>query len=200
VLTVDNPRIAEVIETGTSEFKAECYELHALPPLGSLVKTMGGQTGIYAIVYNASTSSIEPGRRPIARGKGEPDEEAVYRSNPQLSRLLRSEFSSLVVGFSEDDVVLQRLPPTPARIHSFVYMCSDEEVRVFSRSLDFLTVLLSARVQASLEEVTAAALRQFSRAHEEPRQFLISAGKETSVLLGSDYARLRAILARLGPK
>ena len=194
---MDDRRIAEIIEAGTAEFTAECYELYGLPPLGSLVKTSAGGIDVYGILYSASTSSIDPGRRPIARGRDEPDEEAVYRSNPQLGKLLRSEFSSLIVGFRENGSIKQRLPPAPARIHSFVFLCSDEEVRAFSRSFDFLTVLLNARVQAPVDEVTAAALRLFSKASAEPGRFLVLAGKEISVVLGSDYGRLRAILPRL---
>ena len=73
-------RIAEVIEASTAQFTAQCYELYELPPLGSLVKT----GDIYGIVCHAETAGLEPGRRPIARGKDEASEEAVYQSSPQL--------------------------------------------------------------------------------------------------------------------
>lgn len=75
------------------------------------------------MVYNATTASIEPGRRPIARGKDEATEEALYRSNPQLLKLLRSEFNALVVGHRQGDKLYHYLPPKPARIHGFVYLC-----------------------------------------------------------------------------
>ena len=47
------------------------------------------------------SASVEPGRRPIARGRDEASEEAVYQSSPQLARLLRSEFTALVVGYAD---------------------------------------------------------------------------------------------------
>jgi len=190
-------KIAEVIEASTTEFAAECYELYNLPPLGSLVKTADGETELYGVVYNASTSSVEAGRRPIARGRNEDSEEAVYRSNPQLSKLLRSEFSSIVVGHRIEKILHQYLAPGPARIHGFVYLCPPEEVREFSGSLDFLSVLLNVRLSVPGEEVAGAALRQMSLAHEDRRRFLVAAGKELAVMLGDDFNRLRSVLARI---
>ena len=100
--TVEAERVGEVIEASTTEFAAQCYELYQSPPLGSLVKTRDSSVDLYGIVYNAATTSIEPGRRPLARGKDEVTEEEVYRTSPQLLKLLRSEFNALVVGHLHD--------------------------------------------------------------------------------------------------
>ncbi|MFC2045419.1 hypothetical protein ACFLUH_01910 [Chloroflexota bacterium] len=152
---------------------------------------------LYAIVYHATTGSLEPGRRPIARGKDEASEEAIYSSNPQLSQLLSSEFSALVVGHKQDGRLHQYLPPAPARIHGFVYLCSPEEIKEFSRSLGFLNMLLSAKLPVSTEELVAASLRRMGEAHENPGTFLVSAGKELAVLLGGEFNQLKAILGRI---
>ena len=56
-------RVGEVIEASTTEFVAQCYELYQSPPLGSLVKTTDLPVELYGIVYNAATTSLEPGRR-----------------------------------------------------------------------------------------------------------------------------------------
>jgi hypothetical protein len=191
------PRIAEVIEASTTEFVAQCYELYQLPPLGSLVKTIDAPVELYGIVYNATTASIEPGRRPIARGKDEKDEAAIYQSNPQLLKLLRSEFTALMVGHRQGDKLYHYLPPTPARIHGFVYLCPTEEVREFSRSLAFLNILLGSRLPVSVEELTGASLRQMSQAYDDKRAFLLAAGKELAVMLSADFNRLKAILGRI---
>ncbi len=144
-------RVGEVIEASTTDFVAQCYELYQSPPLGSLVKTTDLPVELYGIVYNATTASLEPGRRPIARGKDETSEEEIYRSSPQLLKLLRTEFSTLVVGYRENEKLYRYLPPKPARIHSFVYLCSADEVREFSQSLDFLNILLNTHLQVSAE-------------------------------------------------
>ncbi len=189
-------KIGEVIESGSDRFVAECYELHTPPPLGSLVRTTDGQVEIYGVVCNASTESIDPGRRPLARGREESEEGNIYRQHPQLSRLLRTTFDTLVIGHGQGDALHHYLPPRPPRVHSFVYLCEGDEVRRFTRSLDFLAILLSARV-ASVDEVVSACLRQAAGAHDDERAFLVRAGKELAVLLGGELNRLNAILRRI---
>ena len=190
-------RVGEVIEAGTAEFVAQCYELYQSPPLGSLVKTADLPVELYGIVYNANTSSIDPGRRPIARGKDETSEEAIYRSSPQLQKLLRTEFSAVVVGYKEGEKLHYFLPPKPARIHSFVYECSADEVREFSQSFAFLNILLNSRLQIPIEELVGASLRQMKQVQSDPQAFLVTAGKELAVLLSNDFIQLNSILRRL---
>ena len=190
-------RVGEVIEASTTDFVAQCYELYEIPPLGSLVKTRDQSVELYGIVCNAATTSLEPGRRPIARGKDETSEEEIYRSSPQLLKLLKSEFSALVVGYKKGDKLYHHLPPQPARIHSFVYLCPPEEVKEFGRSFDFLNILINARLPVPTEELVAASLRQMSQAYEDPRAFLVAAGKELAILLSGNLNQLKAILGRI---
>ena len=190
-------RVGEIIEASTTEFVAQCYELYQSPPLGSLVKTTDLPVELYGIVSYATTASLEPGRRPIARGKDEASEEAIYRSSPQLAKLLRTEFTALVVGYRDNEKLYHYLPPKPARIHSFVYLCSPGEVREFSQSFSFLNLLLNTHLPVSAEEITSASLRQMSQVYEDPRAFLVAAGKELAILLGGEFNRLRAILERI---
>ena len=190
-------RVGEVIEASTTDFVAQCYELYQSPPLGSLVKTTDLPVELYGIVYYATTASLEPGRRPIARGKDEASEEEIYRSSPQLLKLLRTEFSALVVGHRQGDKLFHYLPPKPARIHGFVYLCSPDEVREFGQSFDFFNILLSAHLPVSTEEIVAASLRQMSQVYEDRQKFLVAAGKELAVLLGGEFNRLKAILGRI---
>ena len=174
-------RVGEVIEASTTDFVAQCYELYQLPPLGSLVKVQDEQVTLYGVVYHATTGSLEPGRRPIARGKDAASEEEVYRASPQLSKLLKSEFSVLAVGHRQDDKLYHYLPPKPARIHGFVYLCGPEEVREFSQSFDFLNILVNTHLPVSADEIIAAVLRQMSATQEDPHAFLVAAGKELHV-------------------
>jgi hypothetical protein len=161
--------------------------------LGSLVKT----GDIYGIVCYAETAGLEPGRKPIARGKDETSEEAVYQSSPQLLKLLRSEFTAAVVGYKYGDKIYRYLPPQPAHIHSFVYLCQPDEIKEFGQSFDFLHILINATLPIPTEELIAAALRQMSRTQEDSRAFLVAAGKELANLLSSDFIRLKNILEKL---
>jgi hypothetical protein len=195
---MDEPeRVGEVIEASTTDFVAQCYELYQSPPLGSLVKTRDQEVELYGIVYDATTTSLEPGRRPIARGKDEVAEEEIYRTSPQLLKLLRSEFSALVVGHRQGDKPYHYLPPKPARIHGFVYLCPLEEVKEFSQSFDFLNILVNTRLPVSVDEIVAASLRQMSQAHEDRHAFLVAAGKELAILLSGQFNQLKAILGRI---
>lgn len=197
-------KIGEVIEASTGEFTAQCYELHRPPPFGSLVKTREGEVEIYGVVSRAETTSIEPGRRPIARGKEEKEEEDIYRASPQLEKLLRTDFDALVVGHREGgggresekgEKLHHYLPPRPARIHSFVYLCDRAEAVQFSQSLDFLSILVGAGGQA--DELIAASLRHVAAEQQAPQDFLTRAGKELAVLLGGETNRLNTILRRI---
>ena len=192
-------KIGEVIEASTGQFVAECYELHSPPSLGSLVKTSDGDVEIYGVVCNAATESIESNRRPIARGREEATEESIYRQNPQLSKLLRTTFDTLVIGHSvgaQRAVPLHYLPPRPPRVHSFVYLCEKDEVCRFTQSLDFLPILLNTRT-GTVDEIVSACLRQASCAQDDRHAFLVKAGKEIAVLLSGDLNRLNAILRRI---
>jgi hypothetical protein len=190
-------RVGEVIEASTTDFIAQCYELYQIPPLGSLVKTKDLPLELYGIVYNATTTSLEPGRRPIARGKDETTEEEIYRQSPQLLKLLKSEFGAVVVGHKQNGKLYHYLPPKPAKIHGFVYQCPPEEVKEFGQSFDFLNMLINARLPVPAEELISASLRQMSQAYEDPRAFLVAAGKELAILLSGNLNQLKAILGRI---
>jgi hypothetical protein len=190
-------KIGEVIEASSAEFTAQCYKLHQAPPLGSLVKTQDKLGDIYGVIYNVETHSLEPGRRVVARGENLEAEEEIFKANPQLSRLLTTDFRVLVVGHVEGKSWHHYLPPKPASIHSFVYTCQLEEVRAFTRSLDFLSLIVNARIPVPVDEVAGACLRYASQAHQDPNAFLVKAGKELACMLSSDVKRLNSLLKRL---
>jgi len=190
-------KIGEVVETSNAEFLVQCYDLDGTPPLGSMVKTRGKGGEIYGIVYVSATHSIEPGRRITVRGKSHSSEADVFKANPQLAKLLCSDFKALVVGHSREKGVYQYLPPSPASIYAFVHTCTPEEVRVFTRSLDFLNLMIESRMTVSPDEVIAAFLRYASLTHPQPEEFLVKAGKELAWTLSNDIRRLDSILKRL---
>ena len=192
-----NNRLGEVVEASTSEFTTQCYRLYEAPPLGSLVRS-GDDAPVYAVVYEVATRSMDPARHPIPRGQDEDTEEGVYLSNPQLNRLLATEFRAVVVGHRSDGEVRRYLAPLPPRIHSFVYRCDGEELQAFSSSLDFMPIILAAPVTAT-DDVLTSFLRQASATHPEPERFLVEAGKELAVHLGGQLQRLNSALRRLSP-
>ena len=216
-------RIGEVVEAASHRFLAQCYRLYCSPPLGAFVRTQSVRTSlssladgqqeeiqgwaeadtshVYAVVCGISTESLDAGRPVIARGEDENKDEDVYRSNPQLERLLCTRFEALIVGHNDGDTYNQYLPALPPRIHSFVYLCTSEEVSRFTRSMDFLNLLVNSvpSGQGIADEVVAACLRQAGAQMEDPGSFLVGAGKALAVQLADDTPRLNSILRRLSP-
>ncbi|MHB1413804.1 MAG: hypothetical protein ACYC1C_01010 [Chloroflexota bacterium] len=191
-------KIGEVIEASSTEFVAESYELHDAPPLGALLRTGDGANEIYAVTCHTRTGSIDPGRRPIARGRDDEDEEEIYRRHPELPQLLRTEFRALVVGFKDGDSIRHYLPPRPPRLHGFVYLCGGEELLAFTERLDFLPTVLSASPPVPADELVAAFLRLAGAARPtDGHAFLVAAGKELARSLSADPRRLSAVLMRM---
>src|SRR4051812_33834383 len=91
-------RLGEVIEASTVEFVAESFELYESPVFGSLVWVGDQDQGSFGLVYSSTTASLDPGRRPVARGHNLIREEDIYLEHPQISHLLRTEFRALVIG------------------------------------------------------------------------------------------------------
>ena len=187
-------RLGEVVEASSAEFTVHCYELHGGAPLGSLVRTEDPE--IYAVVRNVATLPLDPARRPVPRGQDEPDREAIYRGNPQLEKLLHTEFQATVVGYRSGNSIHQYLPALPSPIHAFVQACQPQEVRAFTERLAFFPLLLAGAPPLA-DEVAAAFLRQAAPAHDDPDAFLTTAGRKVARLLSRDLQRLNALLTRL---
>ena len=190
-------RVGEVVETSTTGFVAQCYELYGAPPLGALVKA-GGPYPAYGVVHQVTTQGIDPTRRPVARGQEEANEEDVYRSNPQLAHLLRTDFQAVVVGHGAESGLRYHLPPTPPPIYAFVHACGLEEVRLFTSNTAFLRPLATSSI-AALEEVVAACLRYVASAQKDQEAFLTGVGMQLASFFPGDFRRVEIILQRAAP-
>lgn len=190
-------RIGEIVEASTTSFTAQCYVLHDAPAFGSFVRASDGETEVVAVIANARTGSVDPSRRPVARGRDEPDQDAIYRNNPELPEILRTEFTAQVVGYrAPSGRFLQRLPRRPCRLHAFVFSCQETDVREFTADLDYLQSLI-ANGGAVADELVAACLREAAATRPDARAYLIRAGKELAVLYGDDVNRLTGVLRRI---
>jgi len=188
-------RIGEIVEATTAAFTARCHELYVAPALGTLVRA-GGNNPVLGIVAEVRTQSLDPSRRPIAMGVDEETEEAVYEHNPQLNRLLSTEFQAIVVGYESESGLKRHLSPFPPRIHSFVYECGRDRLREFSSSYEFLPSLLNSPIGPQ-DELIAAFLRYSSLTQEDAQAYLVGAGKALAPLLIGQIQRLNNILIRL---
>jgi hypothetical protein len=200
---------AEVIETTSTEFLAQCLEPEDLsfppmPPFGSWVSAVDEESGnqIYAVVYHATTMPIDSVHRAVALGMSLQE---LREEQPQIFAMLRTEFRAAIVGFEQpsqnlgyNQGIYQYLPPRPPQIHQAVYRCEPESIIKFTEGLDFLRTLLAVN-GAPVESLTAAAIRSVYQLRKADRQWLIQAGRTLSVLLKDDYDRLRFILSQIHP-
>src|SRR3954465_4695196 len=113
--------IGEIIESSTTELLAQACELGRAPAFGSLVKVEWGPGAQYGLVRNVRTGALDPGAQAVMRGRGEVRDQAIYRENPDLEAVLRTDFSAVIVGFSEGGELRQYLPPHPPALHWSVY-------------------------------------------------------------------------------
>lgn len=203
--------IAEVIETATTEFLAQCLEpdnlsFPVMPPFGSWVRSLDEEAGnvIYAVVYHATTSPIDSVHRARALGLSLQD---LREQQPQIFAMLKTEFRAAIVGFqapppsnngasSETGVIYQHLPPRPPQIHQAVYRCDVAEILQFSDQLDFLRTL-TQMTAAPVDALVAATVREIYQLRQAERAWLVQAGRTLSLLLKDDYDRLRFILSQI---
>jgi len=189
-------RVGEVVESTSTSFVAQCYQLEGAPALGGLVRT--DSPDIYGVVGRVTTEPLDSARPVLARGENADSEEDVIRDNPQLARLLTSRFEVFIAGHVEDGVIRQYLPPRPPRVHSFVYSCSSQEVSLFTARLDLLRLLLNSGAPHA-DEIIGACIRQAASCHGQPADFLAHACRTLAVELSGDVARLSSILRRVAP-
>ncbi len=194
--------LAEVIETSTAEYLAQCLEPDALsfaqmPPFGSWMRSLDEDSGnqIYGVVYHATTSPLDSVHRATALGLSLAE---LREQQPQIFAMLKTEFRVAIVGFSppQGSVIYQHLPPRPPQVHQAVYACSPEEVVTFTEQLDFLRTLMDVR-SAPVDALIGAVIRTIYQLRQLDRDWLVQAGRTLNVLLKDDYDRLRIILSQI---
>lgn len=205
--------IAEVIETATTRFLAQCLEpedlsFPVMPPFGSWVVAFDEETGhkIFGVVTFVTTAPIDSVHRARALGLSLGD---LREQQPQIFAMLKTEFQAAIVGFEARSrsqsngklakapgQIYQFLPPRPPQIHQAVYCCEPTEIIAFSEKLDFLQTLLQVS-DAPVESLIAAAIREIYLLRNGDRDWLIQAGRTLSLLLKDDYDRLRYVLSQI---
>ncbi|MDJ0601307.1 MAG: hypothetical protein QNJ37_20985 [Crocosphaera sp.] len=203
--------IAEVIETSTTQFLAQCLEpedlsFPVMPPFGSWVKSLDEESGnkIVAVVTYATTTPIDSVHRARALGLSLAE---LREQQPQIFAMLKTEFKATIVGFesSQNDEngnghnlgkMYQYLPPRPPQIHQGVYRCEAAEIINFSEQVEFLRILLQVR-DAPVDALIAAAIRDIYILRKGDKDWLVKVGRTLSILLRDDYDRLQYILSQV---
>jgi hypothetical protein len=206
--------LAEVIETTTTDFLAQCLEPEDLsfpimPPFGSWVKAMDEESGnrILAVVSYVTTSPIDSIHRARALGLSLNE---LREQQPQIFAMLKTEFRAAILGFEtparnrNGNIKKQRgqiyhyLPPRPPQIHQAVYQCDREDMIHFTEKPDFLRILLQVK-DAPVDALIAAVIREIYTLRKYERTWLVMVGRNLSLLLKDDYDRLHYILSQIMP-
>ncbi|MEL4894727.1 HAS-barrel domain-containing protein [Crocosphaera sp. Alani8] len=207
-----NPdHIAEVIETSTTQFLAQCLEpedlsFPVMPPFGSWLKSLDEESGnkIIAVVTYATTTPIDSVHRARALGLSLTE---LREQQPQIFAMLKTEFKATIVGFESYQnaengnghnlgKVYQYLPPRPPQIHQAVYRCEVAEIINFSEQVEFLRILMQVR-DAPVDALMAAAIRDIYLLRKGDKDWLVKVGRTLSILLRDDYDRLQYIFSQV---
>jgi hypothetical protein len=185
-----------VLEASIVRLVVACFELESAPPLGALVVT-DDLVPVYAVVADVRTEGRDPGRRPTPHGGPNDDRARVLEQNPHIPALLQTTFEAVVTGHTTAAGLRPWLPDAPPPIFARVRDCTDAEVRAFTETLEFCSLLLAGGPLA--DEVTAACLRRAAATHSSPYDFLVRAGRALAGELAAEPHRLAALLRRIRP-
>jgi len=197
-------RIGEIVETTSTGFVAESLELNSPPPLGSVVTVhlpaeKTAEAVVYAVVTYGQTAGLDPSRRAIRRSTDTVFDDAVYRDNPELDHVLRTEFGAALVGFLADGYMRQYLPSQPPPLHFSVQSVAPEELRRFTDRLDYFRLLLTVVGPVLPAQVLAANVREVFRQRGYDRRWLDAAAREIATLLKDDHQALLTVLCAIDP-
>ena len=195
-------RIGEIIETQSTGFVAESFELNRPPALGSLVVVRvpaepASARDLYAVVTYGQTVGLDPSRHAFRRSTDTVFDQDIYREHPELNHTLHTEFGAALVGFCADGRVQQHLPAQPPPLHFSVQAASDEEVRRFTDRLLYLRLLLTPYGEVSPLQILAANVREVYQRRD--RAWLDAAAKEIATLLENDHEALLTVLYAVDP-
>jgi hypothetical protein len=168
-----------------------------VPVFGSFVKAeiQQGATELIGLVYDIQIAD-DPFIRQLAL-QATPDQVAL--ADQREIRGVPIEIGVAAVGYRDDSEIIHGLPPQPPIMLNRIFVCNDDEVRIFTERLDFLRLLLNSR-EVPADELIVSCLRLAAKARPqaERRTFLLNSGRELARLIGADLVRLEAVLGRLG--
>ena len=194
----------------TERIEAQCYELHAAPPLGALLRI--GNPPVYAVTRAVWHAPLDPGRPLAARGAMLETEAEIYAGNPQLAAMLATRFAATIVGYgygvgstvgsSKRPQIRAGLPDAPPHLHSFVFQSDASAAAALASQPQFYRLLLAEATVAS-DLALAALLRQSGPSDPsgasggERQAFLLRAARLLATELAQDTPRLHTILGEL---
>jgi hypothetical protein len=188
--------LGEVIASDSQTLQVECHQLYGAPAFGCFVRAecLGSETQFYGVVTRVATAPVDGNR--VVQAHGMPPGELEQRK-PHLVDLLRTTFEVRLVGYGQGAARVAATPPTPPRLHCFVYPATPEEVAGVTSTPAFLRPLTQV-LDVPLEDLLVGAM-QSAQAAWGASAPLVTWGKFLARLLRNDYLTLEGVLQRLSP-
>ena len=188
--------VAWVLRSSTTGFAVGCRVLEPeMPQFGSFVKVpVTDALTVIGLIYDVRVNDDPSVRQLILAGDMSPEAILDQRQN----RLVPIEMSVLVVGYWQNGLYIQNLPPQPPITLDALYPCTADEIRDFTERLDYLSLIVKTR-QIPVDEVIVANLILAATTYppQTRRRFLLEAAREISRLLSNDLIRLDNVLRRV---
>lgn len=186
---------AEVVESSPQSWKSQCWQWDQPPIFGSLVVVDCQKNLSYGVVHHIYTGSDDPSRSVFAYQK---TLEELQREQPQVFMFLKTVFTALTVGYTQDQRICYTYAPLAASLHAFVRPATAEEYQLFFKRPDYLPILFGQAHQlGNLDELLLAMIR-VARQHGGLDEGGLQQFIETFSLLGNnDYRRLKMFLQRV---
>ena len=183
------------MESSLQTFVAQCWQWDTMPQFGSLVTVQDGKRTIFALVYQIQTGSMDPVRYPFPYKK---THEELLAEQPQIFEFLKTNFSCIALGYSQNGRVFHLMPPEPPKIHSFVSLASAEQYKEFMAKNGYLPLIFSfSGPIGNLDELLLAILKNQAQLGDGLKPEKMADFIETySMLTGNDYRRLKLFLQR----
>ena len=195
---ITDQAFAEIIESSLDYFIAQSWQSDNFPRFGSLVCVSTDLYTIVGCVTQIQTGSMDPSRYPFPYQKTEAQ---LKTEQPQIFAFLKTTFRVQMIGYLDhkSSTPFFLLPPTPCKIHAFVFHASQAIQKQFLAGSSFLHLLFSfANNVPNLDELLLAILRTTPRSNKKEEQlFLRDFCHKFSMLTRSDYRRLKVFLERV---
>ncbi len=187
---------AEIIESSLQEFTAQCWQWDRIPHFGSLVTVTTKRRTLFGIVHSIKTGSMDPLRYPFPYKK---TEEELLREQPQIFEFLKTNFTCLGLGYSEQGKLFYLTSPEPPKIHAFVQEATKEQYQQFFSNEHYLHLLFSHQTLGSLDELLLACLKNLNELNLLTPEKTATFIETFALLTGNDYRRLKLFLQRANP-
>lgn len=186
--------LAEVVESSLVHIKAQCWQCEIAPPFGSLVVIEEKERQIFGLVQQVYTTSDDSLRQINAYRK---TEEELLRDQPQIFTFIKTFFQVLIIGYKQNNLLVQTLSPSPVRLHNFIRQASAEEYQGFFKEHYYLNLLFNQANQiGNIDELFLALINNFK--DKGIFEVVIDDFIERYALLNSaDYRRLKFFLERI---